>query len=95
MDSVELYRQLLGLTTPWTVERVELDMAKQHVEVHVGHRAGQRFACPARPIIGNANATPNDVALIGHKVLVAGRSTAANLVPVFIFMIPLQSDRCC
>jgi transposase len=46
MDSVELYRQLLGLTTPWTVERVELDIAQQHVEVHVGHPAGQRFACP-------------------------------------------------
>ena len=46
MDSVELYRQLLGLTAPWTVERVELDMANQHVEVHVGHPAGQRFACP-------------------------------------------------
>lgn len=46
MESVELYRQLLGLTAPWTVERVELDMAQQHVEVHVGHAAGQRFACP-------------------------------------------------
>lgn len=46
MDIVELYRQLLGLTAPWTVERVELDMAKQHVKVHVGHPAGQRFACP-------------------------------------------------
>ena len=46
MDSIELYRQLLGLTAPWTVERVELDMAKQHVEVHVGHAPGQRFSCP-------------------------------------------------
>ena len=46
MDSVELYRQLLGLTAPWTVERVELDMANQHVDVYVGHAAGQRFACP-------------------------------------------------
>lgn len=46
MDSIELYRQLLGLAAPWTVERVELDMAKQHVEVHVGHAPGQRFACP-------------------------------------------------
>ena len=46
MDSVEMYRQLLGLTAPWTVERVELDVGKQHVEVHVGHSAGQRFACP-------------------------------------------------
>jgi len=46
MESVELYRHLLGLTAPWTVERVELEFAKQHVEVHVGHPAGQRFACP-------------------------------------------------
>jgi transposase len=46
MDSVELYRQLLGLNAPWTVERVELDVARQHVEVHVEHPVGQRFACP-------------------------------------------------
>lgn len=46
MDSVELYRQLLGLTTPWTVERVELDVSRQQVEVHVGHATGERFACP-------------------------------------------------
>ena len=46
MESVELYRQLLGLAAPWTVERIELNMARQHVEVHVGHLAGQRFACP-------------------------------------------------
>ena len=46
MESVELYRQLLGLTAPWAVERVELDMAKGRVEVYVGHLAGQRFACP-------------------------------------------------
>jgi transposase len=46
MESVELYQRLLGLTAPWTVERVELDMAKGHVEVYVGHKPGQRFACP-------------------------------------------------
>jgi transposase len=43
---VELYRQLLGLNAPWTVERVELDMAKGRVEIYVGHAPGQRFACP-------------------------------------------------
>lgn len=46
MDSVELYKQLLGLTAPWTVDRVELDMAKQHVEVYASHPCGHRFACP-------------------------------------------------
>jgi transposase len=46
MDSTELYRVLLGLTKPWTVERVDLDMARQQVEVYAGHEAGARFACP-------------------------------------------------
>jgi transposase len=46
MDSNELYRHLLGLGEPWTVERVELDMAKMHVEVYAGHAPGARFACP-------------------------------------------------
>ncbi len=46
MESAGLYRQLLGLSEPWTAERVELDVARQHVEVYVGHPAGQRFACP-------------------------------------------------
>lgn len=46
MESKELYQCLLGLSSPWTVERVELDMAKQQVDVHVGHPKGARFACP-------------------------------------------------
>src|SRR5215207_6754983 len=46
MESVELYRQLLGLSEPWTVERVDVDIAKGRVEVYVAHAPGQRFACP-------------------------------------------------
>jgi transposase len=46
MDSNELYRHLLGLSEPWTVERVELDVARLHVEVYAGHAPGARFACP-------------------------------------------------
>jgi transposase len=46
MESKELYRHLLGVNEPWTVERVDLDMAKQHVDVHVDHLKGARFACP-------------------------------------------------
>jgi transposase len=46
MESKELYQCLLGLSSPWTVERVELDMAKQRVDVHVEHPAATRFACP-------------------------------------------------
>jgi len=46
MESKDLYRHLLGLSEPWTVERVDLYMAKQHVEVYVGHPNGTRFASP-------------------------------------------------
>lgn len=46
MESKELYRHLLGLVEPWTVERVELDMAKMHVEVYAAHAPGTRLACP-------------------------------------------------
>src|SRR5574338_30854 len=46
MESKELYRHLLGLAEPWTVERVELDTAKMHVEVYAAHAPATRFACP-------------------------------------------------
>src|SRR5262245_9537598 len=46
MDSTELYRQLLGVTTPWTVERVDMDVAHLRVDVHLVHASGARFACP-------------------------------------------------
>lgn len=46
MESKELYRHLLGLSEPWTVERVDLNMARQHVDVYVKHPGGTRFACP-------------------------------------------------
>jgi transposase len=46
MESKDLYQHLLALNEPWTVERVELDMAKMHVEVYAGHAPGARFACP-------------------------------------------------
>lgn len=46
MDSTELYRQLLGVTTPWTVERVEMSVPDVRVDVHLSHPPGARFACP-------------------------------------------------
>jgi transposase len=46
MESKELYRHLLGINEPWTVERVELDMTRGQVDVYVGHGKGVRFACP-------------------------------------------------
>ena len=44
MDSTELYRQLLGVTTPWTVERVEMSVPDVRVDVHLSHPPGARFA---------------------------------------------------
>jgi len=45
MRDVELYRAILGLTTPWTVVNVELDVMGRRVVVQVDAGAGP-FACP-------------------------------------------------
>jgi transposase len=46
MRDVELYRHLLGVVAPWTVDRVELAVAEQRVDVWVGHPDGVRWSCP-------------------------------------------------
>ncbi len=46
MESAERHRQRRGLVSPWTVERVEWDGARQHVPVYAGPPAGQRVVCP-------------------------------------------------
>jgi transposase len=46
MRDTELYRVLLGLQAPWTVERVALDESARRVDVWVVHPDRQKFACP-------------------------------------------------
>lgn len=46
MDSKELYTAVLSLRSPWTVGRVEMDMARQEVAVFVEHAPASRFRCP-------------------------------------------------
>lgn len=46
MRDTELYRQLLGLQSPWTVERVELDMKQQRVDVWAKHDKVKSWPCP-------------------------------------------------
>lgn len=46
MDSTELYRQLLGVATPWTVQRVEMDVHGLSVDVFLTHASGSQFSCP-------------------------------------------------
>jgi transposase len=46
MQSEQLYAQILGITSPWRVTRVDLDMAKQRVEVHVEFDPDQPARCP-------------------------------------------------
>lgn len=45
MRDVELYRTILGLTPPWTVVEVTLDVKGQHVTVQV-HAGDGPFPCP-------------------------------------------------
>lgn len=46
MQDTEFYCQVLGLESPWTVARVELDLDKQRVDVHTVHQDGVTWACP-------------------------------------------------
>ena len=46
MQDTELYRYLLGIGEPWTVERVTLDMENQRVDVWATHAKEIRWPCP-------------------------------------------------
>ncbi len=44
MQDKELFQQILGLESPWSVAEVKLDIENQQVNVHVDHPEG-----PAMP----------------------------------------------
>lgn len=46
MQDRELYQQILGLRSPWSVGTIQLDLQWRRVEVSVVHPDGTKFACP-------------------------------------------------
>ncbi|MGH9701492.1 MAG: ISL3 family transposase [Candidatus Acidiferrales bacterium] len=46
MRDTELYRALLGLESPWTVARVDLDVKEQRVDVYAEHGKRKTWPCP-------------------------------------------------
>ena len=46
MQDKELYEYILGLSSPWSVSRVELLEEQEEVHVHVEHPRGTTFCCP-------------------------------------------------
>jgi hypothetical protein len=46
MKDTELYQHLLGLSSPWHVERVDLDVKAQRVAVFAAHPKDATFMCP-------------------------------------------------
>jgi transposase len=42
----DLYSQILGVREPWRVERVDLDLKRGEVNVHLAHDAGAQWPCP-------------------------------------------------
>jgi transposase len=46
MQDRQLYQQILGITSPWKVERVELGLEKGEVRVYLAHEAGTQWSCP-------------------------------------------------
>lgn len=45
MQDHELYRQILGIESPWQVARVELKLSEGEVHVYLEHREGSSWAC--------------------------------------------------
>ena len=46
MSSTDLYTQILGLQSPWHIDRVELDEGSQQVLVFVRKSGSEQLACP-------------------------------------------------
>jgi transposase len=46
VKDTELYQHLLGLQSPWHVERVALDVKTQRVNVFAAHHKDATFVCP-------------------------------------------------
>jgi transposase len=46
MNDKQLYEQLLGLSAPWEVSTVALDVEKETVHVHVAPTTGSKLCCP-------------------------------------------------
>jgi transposase len=46
MQDRQLYEQILGITAPWFVERVELNVEEGEVHVHLGHQSSATWSCP-------------------------------------------------
>jgi transposase len=46
VKDTDLYRHLLGVVEPWTVVRVEMNIADRRVDVWVAHPDGTHWPCP-------------------------------------------------
>jgi len=46
MNDTELYRQILGINSPWYVSSVELKLEEESIYVHLSYEAGARMVCP-------------------------------------------------
>ena len=46
MKDTDLYRQILGIESPWEVSSVALDAKALRIDVVLVHKGGQRWSCP-------------------------------------------------
>ena len=46
MNDKELYRQILGVVSPWEISRIELNMAKQQVDIYLEYPTLLEGPCP-------------------------------------------------
>ncbi len=47
MKDTHLYESILGLSAPWSITDVKLDMEGQEVELSISHKRGVSWKCPS------------------------------------------------
>ncbi len=83
MQDKELYQQILGLTSPWTVSEVKLDMPSQEIRVRVEH--------PRGPCSAAQNAKSNSPVMTMARSVSGGTWTHASSKPSSLVAFPESS----
>jgi hypothetical protein len=61
VQDADLYRRLLGVEPPWKVDRVDLDIKGERVDVYLEHTEGALWGCPECGQMLSVSRTPVDL----------------------------------
>ena len=60
MQETTFFTQLLGITRPWFISKVDLEKAENRVDIYIQHSKGFAFPCPKCQRLCSIYAPPPD-----------------------------------